>query len=199
MVLSQFLVFWLLHNVYMYHDNFCQTYLAAKTRVIYMSDHFPTRVPGHANSCDKLHNSDVIMSEMASQITSLTTGYSGAYSGADHRKQQSPVSLAFVRGFHRWSVYSPHKGPVMRRMFPFDDVIMSRQKTVFLIHSNPISRWHWLSMFAEIRTIRWQYIFSRNLQLQYCHTFPVSFNRTTDNLKRNLMQWWAKSYYSNLV
>ena len=29
-----------------------------------------------------------------------------------------------MRGIHRWSVDSPHKGPVTRKMFPFDDVIM---------------------------------------------------------------------------
>ena len=75
---------------------------------------------------------------MASQITSLTTVYPSVYSGADNRKQQSSVSQAFVRGIHRWSVYSPHKGPVTQKMFPFDDVIMSGQKTVFKIHSNPI-------------------------------------------------------------
>ena len=29
-------------------------------------------------------------------------------------------------GIHRWPVNSPHKGPVTRKMFPFDDVIMGR-------------------------------------------------------------------------
>ena len=29
-----------------------------------------------------------------------------------------------MRGIHRWLVNSPHKGPVTRKMFPFDDVIM---------------------------------------------------------------------------
>ena len=28
-------------------------------------------------------------------------------------------------GIHRWSVNSPHKGPITRKMFPFDDVIMN--------------------------------------------------------------------------
>ena len=72
------------------------------------------------------HNlySDVIMGAMASQITSLTIVYSTVYSGADHRKHQSSASLAFVRGIHRWPVYSPHKWPVTRKMFPFDDVII---------------------------------------------------------------------------
>ena len=66
------------------------------------------------------------MSAIASPITSLTTVYSTVYSGADQRKPQSSASLAFVRGIHRWPVNSPHKGPVTRKMFPFDDVIMTR-------------------------------------------------------------------------
>ena len=70
------------------------------------------------------HYNDVIMSTMESQITSLTIVYSNVYSDADHRKHQSSASLAFVRGIHRWPVNSPHKWPVTRRMFPFDDVIM---------------------------------------------------------------------------
>ena len=39
-------------------------------------------------------------------------------------KLQSSGSLAFVRGIHRWPVNSPHKWPVTRKMFPFDDVTM---------------------------------------------------------------------------
>ena len=70
------------------------------------------------------HYNDVIMGAMASQITSLTIVCSTVYSGTDKRKHQSSASLAFVRGIHRWPVNSPHKGPVTRKMFPFDDVIM---------------------------------------------------------------------------
>ena len=40
------------------------------------------------------------------------------------RKHQSSASLAFVWGIHRWPVNSPYKGPVMQKMFPFDNVIM---------------------------------------------------------------------------
>ena len=68
---------------------------------------------------------------MASQITSLTIVYSIVYSGADQRKHQSSTSLAFVRGIHRWPVNSLHKWPVTRRMFPFDDVIMTLNHTLF--------------------------------------------------------------------
>ena len=65
--------------------------------------------------------SDVIMSTMASQITSLAIVYSNVYSGEDQRKYQNSASLAFVRRIHRWPVNSPHKGPVTRKMFPFDE------------------------------------------------------------------------------
>ena len=65
------------------------------------------------------------MGAMASQITSFTIVCSTVYSGADQRKHQSPASLAFMRGVHRWPVNSPHKGQVTRKMFPFDDVIMN--------------------------------------------------------------------------
>ena len=72
------------------------------------------------------HYSDVIMCAMACQITSLTIVYSTIYSGTDERKHQSSMSLAFVRVIHQWPVNSPPKGPVMRKMFPFGDVIMRK-------------------------------------------------------------------------
>ena len=64
------------------------------------------------------------MGAIASQITSLTVVYSTVYSDADQGKHQSSASLAFVPGIHWGPVNSPHKWPVMRKMFPFDDVIM---------------------------------------------------------------------------
>ena len=70
------------------------------------------------------HYNHVIMDAIVYQITSLTIVYLTIYSGADQRKHQSSKSLAFVRGIHRRPVKSPHKGPVTRKMFPFDDVIM---------------------------------------------------------------------------
>ena len=71
------------------------------------------------------HYNDVIMSAMASQITGVSVVCPTVGSVADHRKHQSSASLAFVQGIHRWPVNSPHKRPVTRKMFPFDDVIMN--------------------------------------------------------------------------
>ena len=78
----------------------------------------------HCNGLAQCALCDVIMGTMASQITSLTIVYPIVHSGADQRKHQSSASLAFVRGIHRWPVNSPHKRPVTRKMFPFDDVII---------------------------------------------------------------------------
>ena len=80
------------------------------------------------------------MRVIASQITSLTIVYSTVYSGADERKHQSSLPLALVRVIHWSLVNSPHKGPVTRKMFPFDDVIM----------------WHWGNhMVASVAIIWW--------------------------------------------
>ena len=76
------------------------------------------------------HYDDVRMAAMASQITSLTIVYSTVYS-ADQRKHQSSASLASVWGIHPGPVNSPHKWPVTRKMFPFDDVIMQRDMLSF--------------------------------------------------------------------
>ena len=82
-----------------------------------------------------IHYSDVIISTMASQFTgvSIVTQPFAQTQG----KHQSSASLAFVRGIQRWPVNSPHKGPVTRKMFPFDDVIMAQ-------HCAVVQRLHWL-------------------------------------------------------
>ena len=63
------------------------------------------------------HYDDVIMTTMASQITSLTIVYSTVYSDADQRKHQSSASLAFVRGFHRDRWIPRTKGQLRGKCF----------------------------------------------------------------------------------
>ena len=87
------------------------------------------------------------MSTMASRITGIWIVYSTLCSGADQRKHLSSdaASLAFVRGIHRSSVNSQEIGPVTRKMFPFDDVIMSLCKCGFLcmLLPHPNTWWRW--------------------------------------------------------
>ena len=64
------------------------------------------------------HYCGVIMSMIASQITGVSIVLIHLF--------RIPSKKAFVWGIHWWPVNSLHKGPVTRKMFPFDDVIMYR-------------------------------------------------------------------------
>ena len=57
------------------------------------------------------HNSDFIMRAMACEITSLTIVYSTVFQAQIQENIKAPR-------------HSPLKGPVTRKMFPFDDVII---------------------------------------------------------------------------
>ena len=63
------------------------------------------------------HYDDVIMTTMASEITSLTVVYSTVYSDADQRKHQSSASLAFVWGIHRDRWLPRTKGQLCEKCF----------------------------------------------------------------------------------
>ena len=110
-------------NIYMYIYIYIYIWFAyqRKCMIYHCIDDVIFCVLQHING----HYDNVIMSTIASQITNLAIVYSTVYSDADERKHQSSVSLAFVRRIHRGPVNSPHKGPVTRKMFPFDDVIMN--------------------------------------------------------------------------
>ena len=89
------------------------------------------------------------MGTMTSLITSITIVYSSVYSGSDQRKYQSSASLAFVKGIHRWPVNSPHKGPVKRKMFPFDDVIMCQKSSTESVTFN-VEKWLQMQIYLYI-------------------------------------------------
>ena len=63
------------------------------------------------------HYIDVIMTTVASQITSLTVVYSIVYSDPDQRKHQSSASLAIVRGIHRDRWIPRTKGQLRGKCF----------------------------------------------------------------------------------
>ena len=78
----------------------------------------------HHNECNGVSN------------TTLMIVYSTICSFPNQRRHQSSASLAFVRGIHWWPVNSPHKGPVMWKIFPFDDVIILTASTSYKTCSN---------------------------------------------------------------
>ena len=82
-------------------------------------------------ACRGNHCSDVIMGAGVSNHQPYDCLLNRVYSGADQRKHQSSASLAFARGIHRWPVNSSHKWPLARKMFPFDDVIMTHISYIY--------------------------------------------------------------------
>ena len=100
---------------------------------------------------------DVIMSAIASQITSLTIVYSIVYSDVDQRKHQSSASLAFVRGIHRGPVSSPHNWPITRKYF---HLMTSPWALTFSIHWNGnvfiLMKFSSLAALEVVKMTKWQ-------------------------------------------
>ena len=67
------------------------------------------------------------MTTMAFQITSLMVVFSTVYSDRSKKTPKLRVAGLCV-GNSPGPVNSPHKGPVTRKMFPFDDVIMKKRR-----------------------------------------------------------------------
>ena len=122
---------------------------------------------------------------------------------ADQRKHQSSASLAFVWGHHRWSVNSPPKGLITRKMFPFDVVIMGpgveatkapfvhfSVKGVFVFAKNA-----GYVLYVAIAELGWAVFYNKRLQIlppsQYrsmienankCICFFIIKNNTTNRV-----------------
>ena len=140
------------------------------------------------------------MGVIASQITSLTIVSSIVYSDADQRKHQSSVSLAFVRGIHRGPVNSPHKWPVTRKMFPFDDVI------TVLEQRGPPHQAYFVYIFKApvikfaLATQAWFYkqghLVNKICPLWYAHGFTVYYSCVGIILANNPFKWFVYSHFS---
>ena len=105
--------------------------------------------PCYYHVVQSLHYNDVIMGAIASK-NHQPHHYllNGLY--------QSSASLAFVLGIHRRPVNSPHKWLVTRKMFPFDDVIMS-SGNVNQIYGWSIFKWvvvTWIEVRCAILALK---------------------------------------------
>ena len=144
-------------------------------RLVYLSDTMTTaQLVCFCVTAPVFHYDDVIMTMLASQITSLPVVCSIVYSGVNQRKHQSSASLAFVREIHRGPVNFPHKWPVTRKMFPFDDVIM------WGIHLSVQKTQQKLLSINDIR-LHTTYISDSFYTLHSC-CFRVITSQITDNL-----------------
>ena len=132
------------------------------------------------------------MNAMASQITGVSIIYPTVCFGAD----QSSASLASVRGIHRLSINHPHKGPVTRKMFPFDNVFMGPFAENPLLTGSQKQRYRSLMYFL---LLAWT-SFWTDILLELC-TQKVKrrhSNVTTTWLYRDLMKHCSKSAFAFL-
>ena len=139
------------------------------------------------------HYSDVIMSAMEAQIASVSIVCWPVGSGTDQRKNQSVASLAFVRRIHRWPMNSPHKRPVTRKMFSFNDVIMLFLSSGQLCNAFTPQLFLNYLPFKSGEKVYWSYQFSfiRHLWgpfFMYIHTwFTLSISNACDTKFSNVI------------
>ena len=120
-------------------------------------------------------------------LVSLTIVYATVYSGADQRKHQSSASLAFVRGIHRWPVNSPYKWPVTRKMFPFDDVILSPTKVAL-----PLGIWH--VILTVVRLICSSIVLLHRPGMVWLKRNPSTIPLGIYPMLKNLIPWIASIF-----
>ena len=165
----------------------CSVAILASDWLPTVEDRHVSHLSRHQREILSYHYSDAIMSAMASQITSLTTVYGTVYSGADQRKHQSSASRAFVRGIHGGPVNSPHKWPVTRKMFPFDDVIMIERNVIgdVTVADPTAGQFLWRSDTVELRCvftlITFDYVFALRPRQNGRHFADDTFNRISVN------------------
>ena len=122
-----------------------------------------------------LHYDDVMMTTIASQITSLAVVYSTVYSDANQRKHQSSASLAFVRGIHRDRWIPRTKGQLRGKCFHLmtsscfeckNRIVDSGLGTYTVmknVHGPLLLTWFtsnpaWISNNIPIKSVRWNYL-----------------------------------------
>ena len=113
------------------------------------------------------HYSDVTMSILASQITCDSTVCLCVCLDEHKRKHQSPCYWPFVRGIHHTPVNSPHKGPVTRKSFPFDDVIMIEHRSENWLIIPFVGAWRLLGTMASGNNY-WSFVIIESLQSNVC-------------------------------
>ena len=130
------------------------------------------------------------MSVMVSQITGVSIVCSTVGSGVDQRKHQSSTSLAFVRGIHQWPVNSPHKRPVTRIMFPFDDVIMELAK------AQQLNNFHKMVDISATcsRFASSQYLVVSVSYICFLYIIFALFNISADIMSTAATQYWLPSF-----
>ena len=94
---------------------------------------------------------DVIMTTMASQITSLAVVYSSVFLDADQRKHQSSASLAYVWGIHRDRWIPRTKGQLRGKCFHLmtSSCLVGKRSLTYTLK---VKHWYFYSSDAQTET-----------------------------------------------
>ena len=125
------------------------------------------------------------MGAMASQITSLTIVYIQAQIKENIK---APRHWPLWGGIHRRPVNSPHKGPVTRKMLPFDDIIMQEIYNIFSIVSH-LFIMHLCSMYLSMAVKR--------SHIQYRLSYKTSYCKANRQMGKLNIACDFKSWYGN--
>ena len=113
------------------------------------------------------HYNDVIMSMMASQITSVSIVDSTVCSGTDQRKHQSFASVRFARGIPR--------SPVSWKMFPFDDDIMTVDCMIPPVCPCLVPHHGLMSSWACWECCMYPVTYQPSAQISLCHRHSMKY------------------------
>ena len=90
---------------------------------------------------------------------------------------KAPRHWLCVWGIHRWPVNSPHKWPVTRKMFPFDDVSMCMAIPTWRCRN--IHNWHHVCCWNPI-LLMWN---------TFCFASQTAKQMLNSNIKTPLRKW----------
>ena len=144
-----------------------------------------------------IYDNDVIMSAMVSHITGVSMVFSIACSGADQRKHQSSAPLAFVRGIYQWPINSPHKGPVTRKMFPIDDVIMTTIR-FHQTHASYMYHIYQIMVFvlcSKSMTLITPFLLFMSIDIIKGYLICLLDNKVINDLSRSRIYVWPSAHY----
>ena len=132
------------------------------------------------------HYNDVIMTKIASQITSLTVVYSTVYWEADQRKHQSSASLAFVWGIHRDRWIPRTKGQLRGKCFHL------MTSSCYIATTSHRAQW--------VKCILWLSVFSCTIKVMiYRYLKIIAKTGGTVSIIHRLSNWWWQRYVNTNV
>ena len=133
------------------------------------------------------HYSDVIMSALVSQITGVSMVCLTVCSGVDKKNTSKLRVTGLCEGNSPVTAEFPHKWPVTRKMFPFDDVIMVSNncpgtKEATLENAGKLVTWidrSWYKVQTGSAPVSWDILNGNNRNMTWITCAILEFRNNT--------------------